>query len=432
MMIKQKIMVILLIVLLVGCQKNGDIEVVSMDEFEGTKESLEETQDRIEKIVPEVQIDEKTEEEIILEEVNQMEKRVDEIMSTLTVEELVGQMFYITLSDYNSTKIPAGGIIFFKEDIKTIEGTVETIEHIQNNAQTPVFIGIDEEGGAVSRITGSESIGGTQIPSAYELAHMKEPTSVYRANLIIANEIKALGFNMNFAPVADINSNSANPIIGDRAFSNTADEVSENVVMAIKAYEEVGIIPIIKHYPGHGDTMADSHYGAVSVTHDIKRLESVELLPFIAGIEAGVKGIMVGHIRVPKVTNNEQPASLSKVLIRELLIEQLNYSGLIITDALNMAAISELYSLEEVITLGLEAGLDIFLMPEDSMQAYEILLEKVNESEVILQRVKSSVRKIIRTKIETGLMDDEVIKPSVTVIGSEAHQEIMDSIKAYD
>jgi len=319
-------------------------------------------------------------------------------INNMTLEEKVAQMFYVSVEDYTNLNLPFGGIIFFKHNIQTKEGTIQQINKFQLASKIPLFIGSDEEGGSVSRITGKNSITGIEVPTAWTLAHSDEPSAVYTANSIIAKEIGALGFNMNFAPVADINSNKANPIIGHRAFSDIGADVAKYVQEAMLAYDTHNIIPVIKHFPGHGDTYGDSHLEAVTVKHDLNRLYAEELLPFRAGIESGINVIMIGHIQVPEVTNNDLPASLSERMIQDILREDLQFNGVVISDALNMQGITNHYTTQEVIDLGLVAGLNMFLMPESTTEAYNYLLERAKNSKEVECYVNESVSKILELK----------------------------------
>lgn len=326
---------------------------------------------------------------------------VEAQLAKMSIEEKVGQLFFLDLQSYETLAIPAGGIIFFRHDLSTWEGTIEMIQRYQNEAKIPLFIGIDEEGGIVTRITGDGSIGGTVVASSWHLAHSDDVNAVYGGSNTIASELERLGFNMNFAPVADINSNPDNPIIGKRAFSDDPIETATNVVEALSAYEAYEVIPVVKHFPGHGNTQGDSHDDLVYIEGDREQLLANECQPFIAAIERGVEVIMMGHIILADVpTEGEQVASMNKDIIQGLLIEELGYTGLVISDSLLMGSITNYMTIEEVVDQGLYAGLDMFLMPETPQVAYDYLLEQAKASEEITLRVEMSVRKILALKEE--------------------------------
>lgn len=379
---------------------------------------------------------EKTQEEI-------EEETIQSYIDTMTLEEKVSQLFYLSHGEYIKLGRPeVGGVIWFSGDMSTAEALRGEIEQLQEEVKIPLFTGVDEEGGIVTRISGADGVGGTVMPTAWKLSSTGDLEDVYTVNSIIAKEIGALGFNMNFAPVADIRTNMNNPIIGKRAYSDDAEEVAGFVTTAVQAYREMEIIPVAKHFPGHGDTIGDSHLQSVSVTHDMERLKQVELLPFKAAAAMDCEVIMIGHIKVPEVTEEDLPASLSKELINDLLMGEMAYEGLIITDALNMKGISSYYTTEEVVDLGLEAGLDMFLMPVDYVASYTYLLDRAQSNEEIRKRVDLSLRKILTLKYRYGMLnmtevgedyadsaDDKVdTLEGLDLIGSEAHRSAVDAI----
>jgi len=396
----KRVWILMLLLLLSGCQIGN--------------EKLNQQDQKIEEKLQESELDLKDEREdqsdnkAVSEassEASILEASVDQIVSSLSLEAKVAQLFYVTLEDYQRTGLPYGGIIFFKHNMITADQTQNTISKIQSELTVPAFIGLDEEGGLVTRITGKASIGGTEIPEAWVLGHAAIPNAVYIANEIIAREIRILGFNMNFAPVGDIHTNPQNPIIGHRAFSDNPEVVAEKVIEAIRAYQNHNIIPVIKHYPGHGDTKEDSHMGTATLNHDLSRLMTIELVPFIEAIRGGVDVIMVGHLQVPQITGDLTPASLSEVMIQEILIDELGFDGLIVSDALNMKSIVDEYSTEAMINKGLDAGLNLFLMPENVDEAYKYLLEKAQTSKETEMKIDNTLRKIIRLKLEKNLFE---------------------------
>ena len=329
----------------------------------------------------------------------QKEERLINQVAEMSIEDKVGQLFFLDLQSYENTTIPAGGLIFFRHDLTTWEDTVQKIQDFQQASQIPLFISIDEEGGIVTRITGDESIGGTVVDSSWNLAHSNVPGMVYQGSATIASELESLGFNMNFAPVADVNSNPNNPIIGKRAFSDDPELTGQYVVEALSAYKDFDVVPVVKHFPGHGNTQGDSHSDLVYIKGDMDYLLANELVPFIEAIEAGVQVIMMGHIILEDVPALEgQVASMNRGVIQGILVDTLGYEGLVISDSLIMGSISNHMTVEEVIDQGLYAGLDLFLMPETPQIAYDYLLEQAKESDEVLARVEASVLKILALK----------------------------------
>ena len=205
-------------------------------------------------------------------------------------------------------------------------------------------------------------------------------------------------FNVDFAPVADIYSNPENTVIGDRAFGSTAELVSEMVPMAVKGLQSEGVLATLKHFPGHGDTADDSHNGYASSYKTMEELEQCEFLPFYAGIQSNVAFVMMGHISLPNLLDDETPASLSYEIVTEILREKLQFNGIIITDALNMGAIAQNYSSGEAAVMAVEAGVDMLLMPADFKTAYETLINSVQEGRISEERINESVLRILQTK----------------------------------
>lgn len=370
-------------------------------------------------------------------------QRVDVIVDSMSLEEKVAQLFVIDLYTYNNnievtemTKelesklfdFPVGGVIFFSDNLVNRDQVVKLIEELQKTNEIPLFISIDEEGGRVSRLGNNSEMGMTPIPSASTIGNTLDVHNAYQVGKILGKELNALGFNMDFAPVADINTNESNPVIGDRSFSNDPTIVGNMVIEEIKGLQEQGVVAVAKHFPGHGDTSADTHTGAVYVKHDKKRLEEIELVPFYSAIAEDVKGIMVAHIALPYITNNNVPASLSQTIITDMLRKEMNYNGLVITDALNMGAITDLYEADDACIQAIEAGVDILLMPEDFKLAYDGIIKKVNSGELSEERIDLSVKRIIKLKLDMGLFEMNKTRQPVSVIGSKEHLDTINEI----
>ena len=258
----------------------------------------------------------------------------------------------------------AGGVILFKRNIDNLRQLVFLNQKLLTlkTEQAPL-ISVDEEGGRVSRLR--EIC--TQIPSARCMAEAAkdDPTLVYRLAAMLGRELVSLGFHLDFAPVADVDTNPENPVIGDRSFSNRVDEVSHWVREWISGMQGAGVATCAKHFPGHGDTSQDSHLTLPSVDHDMARLEALELQPFKAAISAQVASIMTAHIVVKKV-EAKLPATLSVFFNRTVLREQLHFNGLLFSDDLDMKAITTNFALEETLLRGLHAGIDCFLICQDT------------------------------------------------------------------
>ena len=339
------------------------------------------------------------------------QERIAEIIEEMTPEERAGQLLMAdfrqnpdgtgmtVLSDAAREAIQTyhlGGVILFAENLDTEEQTKALTAQMQQAAEIPLFIGIDEEGGIVSRLDKSD-IPHEPIPPAAEI------TDSRAAGETIGKELQDLGILVDFAPVADVNTNPDNPVIGSRAFSAEPEIAAERVAAFVGGMEETGVSACAKHFPGHGDTTMDSHHGETYVTHDLERLREVEFLPFQAAIGAGVDFIMAGHIKTPQATTDGMPATLSAEMT-QLLRKELNFDGILITDAMNMGAITEEYGAEESVVLAIQAGMDIVLMPTDLPRATETLTEAIRNGEISEERVEESLERILSLKYEKGLL----------------------------
>lgn len=339
------------------------------------------------------------------------QEKIAEIIEDMTPEERAGQLLMAdfrqnpdgtgmtVLSETAKEAIQTyhlGGVILFAENLDTAEQTKTLTAQMQQAAELPLFIGVDEEGGIVSRLDKS-NIPHEPIPAAAEI------TDSRAAGETIGKELQALGIQVDFAPVADVNTNPDNPVIGSRAFSAEPAAVAERVAAFVQGMEETGVSACAKHFPGHGDTAMDSHDGETYVMHDLERLRTVEFLPFQAAIAAGVDFIMAGHIKTPQATTDGMPATLSAEMI-QLLREELHFDGVLITDAMNMGAITEEYGAEESVVLAIQAGVDMVLMPADLPQAAETLAESIRNGDIPEERVEESLERILSLKYEKGLL----------------------------
>lgn len=371
----------------------------------------------------------------------------DELLSEMTLEEKIGQMFFIG-SRYNSEgtnqydmdgaleeklkKYKPGGFIFFAENIDSIPQTVELIQKIRQSAEIPIFIGIDEEGGIVSRLNKAQKIHSTVMPEPFAIGGTKNSEYAYKAARAISEEIGSLGFNLDFAPVADVFSNPENKVIGKRAYSDDPAVAAEMVAEAVKGMDDSGIIPVLKHFPGHGDTLQDSHTGVAVVKNDLERLRQVEFLPFKAGIAAGADIVMTAHVMTPEITQNDLPATLSKPMI-DILRNELSFDGIIITDGLEMSAITALYKEEDAVVMAVQAGVDMLLLPKDLESAFNAVLTAVRDGRISEERIDGSVKRILKLKLEKltdkpGEIPDPDPDPE-EALGSKEHRDLAEQIR---
>lgn len=343
----------------------------------------------------------------------------EQMLSAMTTEEKVGQLLMPafrrtvdgspllhldeTTRDFLADFQP-GGIILFSENINTAQQIIDLISDFQSQSAIPLFIAVDEEGGTVSRLTASGKIDFPASPGNQVLGSHHSPEDVAELGRQMALRLRELGFNMNMAPVADVNTNPQNPVIGDRSFGSDPFLVADFSVAMASGMLEAGVIPVLKHFPGHGDTREDTHFSQVVVPHDRQRLESVEWVPFKAGIEAGLPAIMTAHLKVPAIIPDDRPATLSSEMLTEILRMDLGFKCVIITDALEMGAITSGWPPGEAAVEAFLAGADILLMPASLQEAHAGLLEAFQEGRITEERLNESVLRILRLKEAAGLL----------------------------
>ena len=268
----------------------------------------------------------------------------------------------------------------------------------------PLFIGTDEEGGEVSRIANSK-IEVTELLTAADIGDGGDPQQAYNAANTIASYMKEYGFNVNFAPVADVATNPSNEMIGDRSYSADATVVASMVKSAIQAYQEQGISACAKHWPGIGDIAEDLHESAGSTSKSLSDMREMEFLPFVTAIESGTDMIMASHVAAPEITGDDTPTSLSSLMLTDVLRGELGYNGIIITDAMNMSSITEKYTDAEAAVNALQAGADMILMPADFKAAYQGVLDAVADGTLSEERINESLHRIFRVKYADSALE---------------------------
>lgn len=343
---------------------------------------------------------------------------IDMILRGMTLEEKVAQIFFITpdmLTNVSGTQIagemtkecfntyPVGGLVYLEQNLISQAQITEMMENVQTISEDrlglPLFLAVDEEGGAVSRLSGRGIEEVPIIKSMQEIGDTGNPENAYQIGKIIGSYLSEMGLNVDFAPVADVLSNPSNSVIGNRAFGSDAELVARMVAMEVNGLKDSGILATLKHFPGHGNTEEDSHEGYAHTYKTLDELREFEFIPFKSGIDVGADFVMVGHISLPNVLESDLPASLSKFFITDILQEELGFQGIIITDALNMGAIVKQYDSGSAAILALEAGVDMLLMPEDFYSAYNAVLNAVNEGKISETRLDVSLRKILNLKL---------------------------------
>ena len=356
------------------------------------------------------------EEVIQIEPVDEQINRYIELMS---IQEKVAQMFIVlpealvgvdtVTSAGEATKnaineLPVGGLIYMEKNLQSPEQVKDMLTNLQEYSmkriKLPMFTAIDEEGGTVTRISGRS---GFDVPSIGEMATVGQTGDISQASEVgntMGRYLSNLGFNVDFAPAADVLSNPNNKVVRSRSFGSNPEMVANMAVAVMEGLQSYGVCATFKHFPGHGATTGDTHEGYAYTEKSLEELQACELVPFVKGIERAVPFIMVGHISVPTVIGDNTPASLSKTMITEVLREQMGYDGIVITDAMNMGAIVQSYSSAEAAIRTIQAGSDIVLMPADFNSAYQGVMQAIESGSIPTDRIDESVRRILKVKLE--------------------------------
>ncbi len=354
----------------------------------------------------------------------------------MTLRDKVGQVFMIGFTGTSVTKdlealmaeYKPGGVILFSRNLQSVDQIVRLTNQLQKlSPKQPLLISVDQEGGRVSRLPRAF----TTFPSCGVLGRCDSSELAYAAAVATAKELRAVGLNMNMAPVLDVDTNPDNPIIGDRAFSSSATQVAALGLATVAGLQDNKVLACGKHFPGHGDTSADSHAELPKVGSSADRLREVELRPFRHAIENGLASIMTAHVLYPAL-DESRPATLSPYILTELLRNELHFQGLVVTDDLEMNAIVDHYGVGEAAVLAFRAGADILLLCKDRdriVTAMETVYEAVKKGEISEARLETSVRRIT-------LLKERFLRPyehadaraAKKVVGSRSHKALLDSI----
>ena len=344
-------------------------------------------------------------------------QRAEQMLNSMSLSEKIYQLFIVTPDDLleedsvtlvgNRTKEalinkPIGGLVYFNQNLYNEEQikdmTRKTKEYMQEMSKPPLFLSIDEEGGTIARLGNKDSL---NLPRIENMSQIGTNFNIERAEevgKIIGNYLSEYGFNLTYAPVADVLTNYSNIVVRYRSFGYDKDIVSVLSYCVSKGLNSKGVLSCYKHFPNHGATLEDSHKGVAVVSKTYEQLMETDFIPFINAIKNDATFIMVGHISVPYVVGDKTPSSLSKKMITEILKGDLGYKGLVITDALNMSAITDSYTADRVAVMALNAGVDVLLMPEDLNIAYAGILDAVGSGKITEERINESVLKILKVK----------------------------------
>ena len=316
-----------------------------------------------------------------------------------------------------------GGVILFTRNIGAPEEVAELTSSIKRLAGRPLILALDQEGGQVSRL----KQGFTRVPPMRALGGTGNATLAREVGALIGREVRAVGFDMNYAPVLDVDTNPENPIIAARSFGRTPEVVSEFGVALFEGLESAGIAACGKHFPGHGDTNQDSHLELPRLPHSLDRLEQVELRPFAAAIEAGIPSIMTAHVIFDPL--DSYPATMSRPVLHGLLREKLGYDGLVVTDDIEMRAIADNYGIEDTVVRGVNAGVDQFLCchtAETAHAAIEAIIYAV-ESGKISKAALATAQRHIQTFTER-YAHPAPERADLSCLASDAHLALVERV----
>ena len=341
----------------------------------------------------------------------------------MSLREKVGQMFFVRpealdttihwtkyqdLPDYKLQQVnktmrdvskdyPIGGMILYAHNIVDEAQLGEFIAEIRTLNGSPL-LAIDEEGGRIARIANNENFDVPKYESMAAIAESGDPNEAYKAAFTIGSYVKKYGFDIDYAPVADVNTNPENIVIGARAFSDDPETAAEFVVSYLNGLDSAGVIGTLKHFPGHGDVKTDTHSGYTETNKTWEEMLKCEMIPFKAGIEAGAQMIMTAHIAAPKVTGDDLPATLSSVILQDKLRGELGFKGIIVTDAMDMGAITTQFGNAEAAIKSIQAGIDVVLCSKDFTQVFDAVVNAVEKGNIKETRIDESVKRILELK----------------------------------
>ncbi|MEU7832297.1 MULTISPECIES: beta-N-acetylhexosaminidase [unclassified Nonomuraea] len=366
------------------------------------------------------------------------------VLSKMSVQEKVGQLFMPVLygtgpgsvSGENQARYGAqtpakvvakyhlGGVILFPANIQGVGQVVDLTNGLQQASKdVPLLIGTDQENGLVSRMGALM----TDFPGASVIGSTKDTANARAVARATGEELRAVGVNLDFAPVADVNIDPRNPVIGKRAFGDQPGEVAKMVAASVKGFNDAKVAATAKHFPGHGDTNIDSHTGLPVIKHTKEQWERIDAPPFKAAIAAGVDAVMSAHIVFPKLDPSRDPATLSKPILTGLLRNKLGFQGVISTDALNMDGVRKKYSDAEIPVRAIQAGADLLLMPNNLPVAYNAVLAAVKSGKISQERLDQSVTRLLKLKQARGLLPKAPVASAAQaakVLRSTEHRKV--------
>lgn len=353
------------------------------------------------------------------DKVSKMDATINEIIDNMTLEQKIGQMFIVapeTFSSYGTVtvenqldaekikKYNIGGFVLFSKNILNPNQLISLTSYINDiNEEIKPFISIDEEGGQVARISNNPNFPDKKIEDMSDIGKNKDYSRAYEVGDTIGKYLNEYGFNMDFAPVCDVYLNNNNSVVNKRSFGNDSELVSKMSLNVMLGLRDNNIISSAKHFPGHGNTSLDTHNGFATNNATLEEMTNTELIPFKNMIDNNIDTIMVSHVIYPSLSEEKTPATLNYDIVTNLLKNEMNYTGVVITDAMNMGAIVNNYNVKESTLKAVNAGIDIILMPADFYEAYDSLLVAVKNGEISEERIDESLYKILKLKLSAGI-----------------------------
>ncbi|HEY0827172.1 MAG TPA: beta-N-acetylhexosaminidase, partial [Bacilli bacterium] len=341
---------------------------------------------------------------------------IAEQIKQMTLSEKIGQMMIVGVEglavDTHTRELidqhHVGGFILYKENIEDTNQTLSFLNELKafNKGQIPLFLSVDQEGGKVNRMPEDYA----KIPANQAIGKINQPGLSFRIGVLLAKQVKSVGFNMNYAPVLDINSNAQNPVIGDRSYGSDEEVVSKLGVQTMLGIQSQEVVPVVKHFPGHGDTAVDSHLELPTVNKTLSQLRKFELLPFAAAIKNKADVVMIAHILLPHL-DPDHPASFSKRIITGILREEMQFEGVVITDDMTMGGIVKHYDIKEAAVQSIQAGSDVIMVAhgyETAVEVINYLVSKVESGTIAEDEIDQSVYRILQLKKKYGLVDQEI------------------------
>ena len=358
------------------------------------------------------------------DETNSQKDEVEAQLSKMTLREKVGQMFFVRMETLDTTihwnayadlqenpilevnktmrdvnaNYPVGGLILYAWNIENEAQLSTLISQIRSLNGNPLLC-IDEEGGRVARIANNPNFNVKKYESMSAIGATGDARNAYECGNTIGTYLKHYGFDIDFAPVADVNTNPENIIIGARAFSDNPKVAAPMVTNYLQGLKDAGVTGCIKHFPGHGDTKTDTHFGYASTQKTWAEMMDCEMVTFKAGIQWGCQLIMTAHIGAPKVTGTDVPSTMSSVILQDKLRGELGYQNIIITDGMEMGAITQQFSSAEAAVGSIQAGVDIVLGPKNLVEAFDAVIAAVNNGTISEERINQSVRRILKLRM---------------------------------